>query len=133
MAIVYLTFDNEINLKASNDDSKNFKGILDSTNWTIAEFLLGKNDLKIYHNEFLKGAHFVEGGTSKKYIIKGIVKMTVKPKVAELLLAGKTDWVVTKVKVTHDDESDNRTELEFAPDGDSVTVSVKSTLDKPSK
>ena len=133
MAVVYLTFDSEINLEASNEETKKFKGELNSSNWTIAEFLLGKNELKIYHNEFFKGAHYAEGGSRKKYIIKGIVKMTVKPKVAELLLAGKTEWSVTKVKVTHDDEADNRSDLEFVPANDGATLSVNSTLDKPTK
>ena len=59
--------------------------------------------------------------------------MTVKPKVAELLLAGKTEWIVTKVKVTHEDEKDNRTDLIFSPSKIGATVSVFSTLDKPAK
>ena len=59
--------------------------------------------------------------------------MTVKPKVAELLLAGKTEWIVSKVKVTHDDEDDNRSELLFTPSLLGTTVSVQSTLDKPAK
>ena len=133
MAIVYLTFDSEINVDASDNETKKFKGNLNSTNWTVTEFLLGKNELKIYHNEFLKGAHYVEGGPKKKYIIKGIVKMTVKPKVAELLLVGKTEWVVTKIKVTHDDEADKRTDLVLVPANDGATLSVHSTLDKPVK
>jgi hypothetical protein len=133
MAIVYLTFDSVIDLDASDDVTKKFKGTLNSTNWTITEFLLGKNELKIYHNEFFKGAHYVESGSNKKYIIKGIVKMTVKPKVAELLLAGKTEWIVTQVKVTHEDEKDNRTDLTFTPSKSGATVSVHSTLDKPAK
>ena len=130
---MYLTFDSEINLEASDDETKNFKKNLNSTNWTITEFILGKNDLKIYHNEFFKGAHFVEGNSNKKYIIKGIVKMTVKSKVAELLLSGKTEWIVSKVKVTHEDEKDNRTDLIYSPSKSGATISVHSTLDKPVK
>jgi len=133
MAVVYLTFDSEIDLMAIDVVTKKFKNKLDSSHWTIADFLLGKNELKIYHNEFFKGSHFVEGGASKKYIIKGIVKMTVKPKVAELLLAGKTEWVLSNVKVTHDDEDDNRTDLVFSPSKLGTSLVVSSTLDKPSK
>ena len=130
MAVVYLTFDSEINLDSSNDETKKFNGKLSSSNWTITDFSLGKNELKIYHNEFLKGSHFVEGDSKKKYLIKGMVKMTVKPKVAELLLAGKTEWTVLKVKVAHKDESENSTDLQYVPSQVGATVSVHATLDK---
>ncbi len=95
--------------------------------------MLGKTELKIYHNEFFKGSHYATGGVDNNYVISGIVKMTVKPKVAEILLAGKTDWVVTKVMVTHEDSDDNRTDLVYIPKNVGATVSVSSSLDKPSK
>jgi hypothetical protein len=133
MAVVYLTFDSEVNLDSSNEETKNFNGKLAPSNWTITDFSLGKNELKIYHNEFLKGSHFVEGDSKQKYVIKGMVKMTVKPKVAELLLAGKTEWTVLKVKVTHKDESENSTDLQYVPSPVGATVSVHATLDKPAK
>ena len=133
MAIVYLTFDSEIGLIPADDATKKFKQKLDSTSSTRTQFLLGKTELIIYHNEFFKGSHYVLGGADKKYVISGIVKMTVKPKVAELLMAGKTDWVVTKVMVAHEDSDDNRTDLVFVPNKIGASVSVSSTLDKPSK
>ncbi len=133
MAVLYLTFDSEVSLSPADEVTKNFKHKLDSSNWTVTEFLLGKTELKIYHNEFFKGSHFAVGDSNKQYVIRGIVKMTVKPKVAELLLAGKTDWVVAKVKVTHEDSDENRTELVYVPKNIGASVAVSSTLDKPSK
>lgn len=133
MAVIYLTFDSEINLDAQNDDAKSYKGKLGPSCWTIAEFQLEKNELKIYHNEFLKGEHYVEGGKSIKYFIKGVVKMTVKPKVAELLLSGRTNWKISKIKVSPEDDSGSQNDLLFVPSEDETSIPVHSTLEKPSK
>lgn len=133
MAVVYLTFDSKVELTPKDEATQKFSGKLAPTDWTIADFTLGKNELKIYHNEFFKGAHYADNNDGSKYVINGIVKMTVKPKVAELLLAGVTEWVVTKVSVTHKDASDAQTELVFVPSDASATVSVQATLDKPAK
>ena len=133
MAVVYLTFDSKVELSPKDDATKKFTGKLAPTDWTIADFTLGKNELKIYHNEFFKGAHCVDNADKSKYVINGIVKMTVKPKVAELLLAGSTEWVVSKVSATHSDASGKHTELAFVPSDASTSVSVQATLDKPSK
>jgi hypothetical protein len=133
MAVVYLTFDSEIDLSPADDVTKNFTLKLDSSNWTITDFLLGKTQLKVYHNEFFKGSHYAEGGGDKKYVIKGIVKMTVKPKVADVLLAGPTEWIVSEVKVTHEDSDDNRTNLLYVPKSAGASVTVFASLDKPSK
>lgn len=133
MAVVYLTFDSKVELSPKDDATDKFSGKLAATDWTIADFTLGKNELKIYHNEFLKGAHYVDNADKSKYVINGIVKMTVKPKVAELLLAGTTEWVLTKLSVTHADASGKQTELAFAPSDATARVSVQATLDKPAK
>lgn len=133
MPVVYLTFDSKVDLTPNDDATKSFSGKLNPTDWTIADFTLGKNELKIYHNEFFKGAHCADNSSGSKYVINGIVKMTVKPKVAELLLAGTTDWVVNKVAVTHKDNSENSHELAFVPSTAGATVSVRATLDKPAK
>lgn len=133
MAVVYLTFDSELDLSPADDVTKNFNQKLDSSNWTITDFLLGKTELKVYHNEFLKGSHYVEGAKNKKYVIKGIVKMTVKPKVADILLVGPTEWIVSKVRVTHEDSNDNRTDLLYVPRNSGTCITVSATLDKPTK
>lgn len=133
MAVVYLTFDSEIDLNPADDVTENFTHKVDSSNWTITDFLLGKTELKIYHNEFLKGSHYADGSINKKYVIKGTVKMTVKPKVADVLLAGSTEWIVSKVRVTHEDSDDNRTELLYVPSSVGTSVTVLATLDKPNK
>lgn len=133
MAVVYLTFDSEVELTPADDATKSFSGKLSPTDWTIADFMLGKNELKVYHNEFLKGAHFGDNSNGAKYVINGVVKMTVKPKVAELLLAGVTEWGLAKTRVTHRDALGNDTELVFVPSKTGASVAVHSTLDKPAK
>jgi len=133
MPVVYLTFDSKVVLSPKDEATKKFSGKLAPTDWTIADFTLGKNELKIYHNEFLRGAHCVDNADTSKYVINGIVKMTVKPKVAELLLAGSSEWVVNKISVTHTDSSDNQSELVFVPSDASATITVQATLDKPAK
>lgn len=131
MPVIYLTFDSEIELEPADDVTKSFNGKLGVDNWTISDFLLEKFEFKIYHNEFLSGAHFVDGELKRKYIIRGVVKMTVKPKAAEALLAGSTEWKVIEVRVRLDD--DNFTQLLFSPTSPNSFVSVRATLDKPSK
>lgn len=133
MAIVYLTYDSEIELIPRDDVTKNFQGKLGPANRTTADYLLGKTGLKIYHNEFLNGGQFVDSSNGLKYVIKGTSKMTVKPKVAEELLSGPTQWVLTNVRVDHDDEADNRTVLAYAPSKEGLSVTVDATLDKPGK
>ena len=133
MPVLYLTFDSEISLEPADENTKKFTGKLDTSSWTIANFLLEKNELKIYHNEFFKGSHQVIGIKNKKYVIDGIVKMTVKPKIAELLLSGNTNWALTKVSVTHDMDDENSVELAYLPAKSGGLLKVSSTLDKPSK
>jgi hypothetical protein len=133
MAVVYLTFDSEISLEAANEETRQFKGKIDRSDPIRTEFLLGKTELKVYHSEFVKGAHYIETGAKIKYAVKGIAKLTVKPKVAELLLAGITNWIVSKVKIIHADRPDNMIELVFSPLKVGETVSVQATLDKPAK
>jgi len=133
MAVVYLTFDSQVDLNGADEASKKFKNALTSSHWTIAEFSLDKNEIKVFHNEFFTGAHYVEGDEKRKYVIKGIVKMTVKPKLAELLLSGQTQWVLKKVKVTHDDDPSNMIDLSFEPANSDSIIAIEATLDKPSK
>jgi len=59
--------------------------------------------------------------------------MTVKPKIAELLLSGNTNWALTKVSVTHDMDNENSVELAYLPAKSGGLLKVSSTLDKPSK
>jgi len=50
MPVLYLTFDSEISLEPADENTKKFTGKLVTSSWTIANFLLEKNELKIYHN-----------------------------------------------------------------------------------
>lgn len=130
MPVIYLTFDSAIELEPVDDVTKGFKGKLGIDNWTITDFLFEKFEFKIYHNEFLSGAHFVDGELTRKYIIRGTVKMTVKAKAAEALLAECTEWKVIEVRVRLED--DNFTQLLFLPTSPNSFVLVRATLDKPS-
>lgn len=129
MAVVYLKFDASVDLLPSNDEAKKSKEKLGPTNWTVADFLLGKTALKIYHNEFVLGSHYVEGGAKRKYVISGVVKMTVKPKLADVLLSGSTQWTVTEVKSSSED-SLALLDLVFSPKSKAAVV-VSASLEKP--
>jgi hypothetical protein len=130
MAIVYLKFDSSIDLEPSNDSAKKSKEKLGPENWTVVDFLLGKTALRVYHNEFVLGSHYVEGGAKRKYVISGVVKMTVKPKLADILLTGDTEWVVTEVKSSSEDGA-APLDLVFSPKSGAIVL-VSASLEKPS-
>lgn len=130
MAIVYLKFDSAIDLIPANDAAKSSKEKLGPENLTVVDFLLGKTALKLYHNEFVIGSHYVEGSAKLKYTIRGVVKMTVKPKIADVLLAGTSSWIVNEVRTSSED-GDFPLDLIYTPKLES-TLAVTASLEKPS-
>lgn len=131
MPVLYMTINSEVEVEPVNATAKSHSGAIGEKQWVVADFKIGKKDLKIYHNEFIAGRQRVINSEKLKYVIDGVVKMTIPPKSASQFLDGITEWTVVNIRLTDIDDNDPSLTLDFAPTTTGATIKVIASLDKP--